>query len=96
MVQLLSGSNVDDFAGPYLSAVESFEKEAQAVFRELGGQGNLGDAAPSTDISAVATGMHVLQSVLSENGKADCRQVFVLAFTHLFSKQFSILTEIDC
>ncbi|KAL2972302.1 hypothetical protein AAZX31_15G247500 [Glycine max] len=56
VVQLLSGSNVDDFAAPYISAVESFEKEAQSVFRELGGRGNLGDAATVTDGSAAATG----------------------------------------
>ncbi|KHN21362.1 Nuclear-pore anchor [Glycine soja] len=56
VVQLLSGSNVDDFAAPYISAVESFEKEAQSVFRELGGRGNLGDAATITDGSAAATG----------------------------------------
>ncbi|KAL9321963.1 hypothetical protein ACSQ67_010016 [Phaseolus vulgaris] len=55
-VQLLSGSNVDDFAASYISAVESFEKEAHSIFRELGGRGNLGDAATITDGSTAATG----------------------------------------
>ncbi|ESW21145.1 hypothetical protein PHAVU_005G045700 [Phaseolus vulgaris] len=56
VVQLLSGSNVDDFAASYISAVESFEKEAHSIFRELGGRGNLGDAATITDGSTAATG----------------------------------------
>lgn len=56
MAQLLSGSNVDDVAAPYISAVENFEKEAHSVFSELGGRGNLGDATTTTDTSAAATG----------------------------------------
>ncbi|CAJ1958251.1 unnamed protein product [Sphenostylis stenocarpa] len=56
VVQLLSGSNVDDFAASYISAVENFEKEAHSIFRELGGRGNLGDAATITDGSTAATG----------------------------------------
>ncbi|XP_027342867.1 nuclear-pore anchor isoform X2 [Abrus precatorius] len=56
VVQLLSGSNVDDFASPYISAVENFEKEAHSVFYELGGRSNLGDATTVTDSSAAATG----------------------------------------
>lgn len=58
-VQLLSGSNVDDFAASYISAVESFEKEAHSIFRELGGRGNLGDAATITDGSTAATGCFI-------------------------------------
>ncbi|KAJ1400489.1 Nucleoprotein TPR/MLP1 [Sesbania bispinosa] len=54
VAQLLSGSNVDDFSAPYISAVENFEKEAHSVFCEFGGRTNLGDAA--TDSSAAATG----------------------------------------
>ncbi|MED6223251.1 hypothetical protein PIB30_072199, partial [Stylosanthes scabra] len=53
--QLLSGSNVDDLAAPYVSAVESFQKEAHSVFSELGGHGNLGDATTVMDTSAAAT-----------------------------------------
>ncbi|KAK7323970.1 hypothetical protein VNO77_27474 [Canavalia gladiata] len=56
VVQLLSGSNADDFASPYISAVENFEKEAHLVFSELGGRSNLGDAATITDSSAAAAG----------------------------------------
>ncbi|QCD96134.1 nucleoprotein TPR [Vigna unguiculata] len=56
VVQLLSGSNVDDLAASYISAVESFEKEAHSIFRELGGRGNLGEAATVTDGSTAATG----------------------------------------
>ncbi|WVZ01618.1 hypothetical protein V8G54_027687 [Vigna mungo] len=56
VVQLLSGPNVDDLAASYISAVESFEKEAHSIFRELGGRGNLGDAATNTDGSTAATG----------------------------------------
>ncbi|KAL2330957.1 hypothetical protein Fmac_018538 [Flemingia macrophylla] len=55
-VAQLSGSNVDESAAPYLSAVETFEKEAHSVFREFGGRGNLGEAATATDGSAAATG----------------------------------------
>ncbi|XP_047158317.1 nuclear-pore anchor [Vigna umbellata] len=56
VVQLLSGPNVDDLAASYISSVESFEKEAHSIFRELGGRGNLGDAATNTDGSTAATG----------------------------------------
>ncbi|BAT93110.1 hypothetical protein VIGAN_07201200 [Vigna angularis var. angularis] len=56
VVQLLSGPNVDDLATSYISSVESFEKEAHSIFRELGGRGNLGDAATNTDGSTAATG----------------------------------------
>ncbi|KAG2372296.1 Nuclear-pore anchor [Vigna angularis] len=55
VVQLLSGPNVDDLATSYISSVESFEKEAHSIFRELGGRGNLGDAATNTDGSTAAT-----------------------------------------
>ncbi|KAL1314117.1 nuclear-pore anchor [Arachis hypogaea] len=54
-VQLLSGTNVDDLAAPYVSAVESFQKEAHSVFSELGDHGNLGDATTVMDTSAAAT-----------------------------------------
>ncbi|TKY49466.1 Nuclear-pore anchor [Spatholobus suberectus] len=68
VVQLLSGSNVDDFTAAYISAVENFEKEAYLVFCELGGRGSLGDAATVTDGSAAATGSLVnaqSQSIIS-------------------------------
>ncbi|KAL4293697.1 hypothetical protein S83_062924 [Arachis hypogaea] len=51
-VQLLSGSNVDNLAAPYVSAVESFQKEAHSVFSELGGHVNRGDATTVMDTSA--------------------------------------------
>ncbi|RYR53574.1 hypothetical protein Ahy_A06g028755 [Arachis hypogaea] len=54
-VQLLSGTNVDDLAAPYVSAVESFQKEAHSVFSELGDHLNLGDATTVMDTSAAAT-----------------------------------------
>ncbi|CAL0335128.1 unnamed protein product [Lupinus luteus] len=57
--QLLSGSSVDDFVSPYISAVENFEKEAQSVFSELGSHGNLGDASTLPESSAAATGSPV-------------------------------------
>ncbi|OIW05349.1 hypothetical protein TanjilG_28814 [Lupinus angustifolius] len=57
--QLLSGSSVDDFVAPYISAVENFEKEAQSVFSELGSHGNLGDASTLPESSAAATGSPV-------------------------------------
>ncbi|KAK2421940.1 nuclear-pore anchor [Trifolium repens] len=56
VAQLLSGSNVDDFSAPYISAVENFEKEARAVIIEFGGRNTLGDASTVTDSSATATG----------------------------------------
>ncbi|GAU38033.1 hypothetical protein TSUD_274360 [Trifolium subterraneum] len=56
VAQLLSGSNVDDFSAPYISAVENFEKEAHSVFVEFGGRATLGDASTVTDSSATATG----------------------------------------
>ncbi|CAL5187045.1 unnamed protein product [Lathyrus oleraceus] len=56
VAQLLSGSNVDDFSAPYISAVENFEKEAHAVFVEFGGRVTLGDALTAMDTSAAATG----------------------------------------
>ncbi|MED6155907.1 hypothetical protein PIB30_117441 [Stylosanthes scabra] len=55
----LSGSNVDDIAASYVSAVESFQKEANSVFSELGGHGNLGDATTVLDTSASATASSV-------------------------------------
>ncbi|KAE9621513.1 putative nucleoprotein TPR/MLP1 [Lupinus albus] len=57
--QLLSGSSVDDFVAPYISAVENFEKEAQSVFSELGSHGNLGDASTLPESSAPAKGSQV-------------------------------------
>ncbi|XP_019443676.1 PREDICTED: nuclear-pore anchor-like isoform X1 [Lupinus angustifolius] len=54
--QLFSGSSVDDFVAPYISAVEIFEKESQSMFSELGGRGNVGDASTVPDSSAAATG----------------------------------------
>ncbi|KAE9584981.1 putative nucleoprotein TPR/MLP1 [Lupinus albus] len=54
--QLFSGSSVDDFVAPYVSAVENFEKESQSMFSELGGRGNLGDTSTVPDSSATATG----------------------------------------
>ncbi|XP_028799696.1 nuclear-pore anchor isoform X2 [Neltuma alba] len=56
VAQLLSGSNTDELASPYISVVENFEKEAQLVFSELGGRVNPGDATSVTDASGGAAG----------------------------------------
>lgn len=56
VAQILSGSNVDDFSAPYISAVENFGKEAHAVFVEFGGRVTLGDASTDMDTPATATG----------------------------------------
>ncbi|KAL5100700.1 hypothetical protein RYX36_005027 [Vicia faba] len=56
VAQLLTGSNVDDFSAPYISAVENFEKEAHAVIVEFGGRATLGDTSTVMDTSAAATG----------------------------------------
>lgn len=66
VAQLLSGSKVDDFSAPYISAVENFEKEAHAVFGEFGGRGSLADASTSTvtDSSAAATGNFILLYIM--------------------------------
>ncbi|KAK4285608.1 hypothetical protein QN277_002284 [Acacia crassicarpa] len=52
VAQFLSGSNTEELASPYLSAVENFEKEAQAVFSELGGRVNPADATLIADTPA--------------------------------------------
>lgn len=75
MAQFLSGSNVDDFSAPYISAVENFEKEAQSVFFEFGGRGNLGDPS-STDSSAAATGRFIYIYIISYTSRLLKKQVF--------------------
>ncbi|KAI4333246.1 hypothetical protein L6164_018080 [Bauhinia variegata] len=56
VVQLLSGSNLDELATPYISAVENFEREAHSVSCELGIRGNVGDTTSAADASAAVAG----------------------------------------
>ncbi|KAI4323302.1 hypothetical protein L6164_022918 [Bauhinia variegata] len=55
VVQLLSGSNLDDLATTYALAVETFEREAHSVSCELGIRGNVGDTTSTADALAAVT-----------------------------------------
>ncbi|KAM3731717.1 hypothetical protein ACB098_11G003200 [Castanea mollissima] len=55
VVQLLSGTVLDDLAAAYVSAVENFQKTAHLVFSELGGRGSLVEPSSIADTALTAT-----------------------------------------
>ena len=59
VVQLLSGSTLDDLASAYVLAVESFEKVAHSVFNDVGNQASVSNTSttesnPSVGVSSQA------------------------------------------
>ncbi|KAL0009589.1 hypothetical protein SO802_011091 [Lithocarpus litseifolius] len=55
VVQLLSGTVLDDLAAAYVSAVENFQKTAHLVFSELGARGSLVEPSSIVDTALTAT-----------------------------------------
>lgn len=55
VVQLLSGTVLDDLAAAYVSAVENFQKTAHLVFSELGARGSLVEPSSIADTALTAT-----------------------------------------
>lgn len=55
VVQLLSGTNLDDHASSYFSAVESFERVARSVIVELGTSGPSETSLALDSAAAAAT-----------------------------------------
>ncbi|KAK7842226.1 nuclear-pore anchor [Quercus suber] len=54
VVQLLSGTVLDDLAAAYVSAVENFQKTAHLVFSELGARGSLVEPSSIADTALTA------------------------------------------
>lgn len=55
MVQLHSGTALDDSAGAYVLAVENFERAAHSVYSELGVPGVPVDTSSIADTSSAAS-----------------------------------------
>ncbi|KAK4595107.1 hypothetical protein RGQ29_018748 [Quercus rubra] len=55
VVQLLSGTVLDDLAAAYVSAVENFQKTAHLIFSELGARGSLLEPSSIADTALTAT-----------------------------------------
>lgn len=55
VVQLLSGTVLDDLAAAYVSAVGNFQKTAHLIFSELGARGSLLEPSSIADTALTAT-----------------------------------------
>nr|POF20463.1 nuclear-pore anchor [Quercus suber] len=67
VVQLLSGTVLDDLAAAYVSAVENFQKTAHLVFSELGARGSLVEPSSIADTALTAAAAETSQASLQAN-----------------------------
>lgn len=63
VVQLLSGTNLEDHASSYFSAVESLERVAHSIFVELGTCGPLETSLALDAATAATTGITLILSL---------------------------------
>ncbi|WCJ28442.1 nuclear pore anchor [Euphorbia peplus] len=79
VLQLLSGSGLDDLSATYLSAVENFEKTAGSVSIELGATASVESSVPDSSITNVSGQLGSSQSTVPTSTAAASMQSTVKA-----------------